>query len=275
MKKNIIITILAILVLGLGGYLVYDKVIDKGVEEEVKEESKQESKEYDLAESKKIMDKYYLNGLFSKAMFEQGMTEDYKIVLAINNTEPSNINYICSEAFPQGKYEFNEYIIETNYFFGICDDKNSYDKSYDYDSLNRVYKKLFGNGQDMSKKNVSIILRNYAYSEKYNAYITLVSTGGGRGAFDYYDVASATEKDYIIELTINYMVVELGEDEKSIYVEDTNINVPIAVEIYPTDEEIKELYNKALNENGVEKYKFTFKKSDTGYYLESIMKVVY
>ena len=32
--KNIIITILAILVLGLGGYLVYDKVIDKDVKEE-------------------------------------------------------------------------------------------------------------------------------------------------------------------------------------------------------------------------------------------------
>ena len=36
--KNIVITILAILVLGLGGYLVYDKVIDKDVKEEVKEE---------------------------------------------------------------------------------------------------------------------------------------------------------------------------------------------------------------------------------------------
>lgn len=39
MKKNIFIIILAILVLGLGGYLVYDKVIDKDVKGEVKEES--------------------------------------------------------------------------------------------------------------------------------------------------------------------------------------------------------------------------------------------
>ena len=29
--KNVIITILAILVLGMGGYLVYDKVIDKDI----------------------------------------------------------------------------------------------------------------------------------------------------------------------------------------------------------------------------------------------------
>lgn len=47
--KNVIIIILAILVLGLGGYLVYDKVIDKDVKEEVKEESsRQEKEEYTL-----------------------------------------------------------------------------------------------------------------------------------------------------------------------------------------------------------------------------------
>ena len=55
--KNVVITILVILVLGLGGYLVYDKVIDKDVNEEVQEESK----EFDLAEAKKQLKKRYLD----------------------------------------------------------------------------------------------------------------------------------------------------------------------------------------------------------------------
>ena len=42
MKKNIVIIILTILVLGLGGYLVYDKVIDKE-ETSIKEEIQKES----------------------------------------------------------------------------------------------------------------------------------------------------------------------------------------------------------------------------------------
>lgn len=55
MKKNIIIIILAILVLGLGGYLVYDKIIDKDVKEKVEEEKtdakeeKEESKGEELS----------------------------------------------------------------------------------------------------------------------------------------------------------------------------------------------------------------------------------
>ena len=42
MKKNIVIIILTILVLGLGGYLVYDKVIDKE-ETSIKEEIQKDS----------------------------------------------------------------------------------------------------------------------------------------------------------------------------------------------------------------------------------------
>ena len=40
--KNVIITILAILVLGLGGYLVYDKVIDKEEKTPTEDENNQQ-----------------------------------------------------------------------------------------------------------------------------------------------------------------------------------------------------------------------------------------
>ena len=45
MQKNIIIIILSILVLGMGGYLVYDKVIVKEEKNEVKVEENDTEKE--------------------------------------------------------------------------------------------------------------------------------------------------------------------------------------------------------------------------------------
>ena len=263
MKKNIFIIILSVIVLGLGGYLYYDKVIDKGVNEEVKEEvSKEENKEFDLAEAKKIIDRYSVDNFFMIKILNDKMTEDDKIILTIFNSETSNVNYSCGDAF-SGKTEELE----------RCSDPINI--AYDYEKLNKLYKELFGNKQDLPKKMVSSGVSSYSYSEKYNSYMYLSSAGGYGPIFTYYDVTGGIEKDGILEINVNYMTGELGEDDKRIYVENTNINVPIIDDTNVTNEEIKNLYNKALSENEIPKYKFTFKKSDTGYYLDSIIKVIY
>lgn len=280
--KNLIITILSILVLGLGGYLVYDKALDKDVKEEVKEESsKQESKNFDLAEAKKLVDKYTLDFLFWENMFQGTMSEDDKIYLAIKYTESTNIDYTCSEAFPGSKFENGSYVFTQDNSKGTCYDNNEYGEEYTYDSLNKVYKELFGNNKEIPKKMISgVVCSKYAYSEKYDAYINV--SGGCGGAYyqsSYYDVFSANETSDTLEIIINYVEFRFNEYDKKYYVsQNTNINVSVDDPHDVTDEQIKNLYDRAikeLDEDEIPKYKFTFKKSDTGYYLDSIIKEVY
>ena len=89
MKKNIFIIILAILVLGLGGYLVYDKVLDKNVKEEVKEESvkqEEENKEITLES---------LYGTYTwekKHITDSGNELDLKIKLVLNSDGSATYN---------------------------------------------------------------------------------------------------------------------------------------------------------------------------------------
>lgn len=289
-KKNNtwIIVVLVILVLGLGGYLVYDKVITKDVKEEVKEDSsKQKSKDFDLVEAKKIVDKYISNHWQRENMFEGSITEEDKIVLAINYTESTKINYNCEEAFPNiNMPEGDDYfIIETDNFWGACVDNSAgddhyYDLVHTYDEVNKTYKELFGNGQELPKKMVSLYTYRYAYSEKYNAYITLsCECGGAFPPRSYYDVIKAVEKDNTLEVFINYVNFEYDEERKNYHVrnrQDMGVTIETIMDI--TDEQRKQLYDKVikeLDEDEIKTYKFTFKKSDTGYYLESIVNEVY
>ena len=61
MKKNVVIVILVMLVLGMGAYLVYDKVVDKEIEKESKEK-KQEDKKGAIKEEEKGKYKEYKKG---------------------------------------------------------------------------------------------------------------------------------------------------------------------------------------------------------------------
>lgn len=286
--KNIVITILAILVLGLGGYLVYDKVIDKDVKEENNKEQsgKQEGQNYDLAEAKKLLDKYTLDYfMFTKSLFNDNMTESHKIVIAIHHTKNSDINYTCKDAFKDGKFDGDQFIIETDDFWGSCydieDSPHANKDIYSYENVNKTYKKLFGEKQDLPKQLVSFYTYRYAYSEKYDAYIGLsCECGIGGGMIDFhYGIDKAIETNEALEIFVNYVEFEYDGINKKVYVSKKyDINVDSPDEFGVSEEEIEKLYNRAvkeLNKDQIKKYKFTFKKNDNGYYLESIINEVY
>lgn len=285
MKKNIFITILAILVLGLGGYLVYDKVFDNGVKEEVKDESsKQESKEFDLAEAKKLVDKYTLGFIYWPGIFEETLSEEEKINIAINYTNSTKVEYTCKEAFPNDKDDHGQFIVQVDDFSATCYEMMEgdayYNKVYSYESVNETYKELFGDKKDAPKRVVSAGFNRYAYSEKYDAYFTLSCECGGAPTQDsYYDVASAIETNDTLEVIVNYIKFVFTEwDKKYSVSQNYNINVSAENVHDVTDEQIKGLYDRAIKEldkDEIQKYKFTFKKNDTGYYLDSIIKLVY
>ena len=60
MKKNVVIVILLILVLGMGGYLVYDKVIDKDVDKKENNTEKVENSNIDSNENNCISVEKYI-----------------------------------------------------------------------------------------------------------------------------------------------------------------------------------------------------------------------
>lgn len=232
-----------------------------------------------MVEAKKLVDKYTSYFLFWENMFENGMTESDKIYLAIENTNPSNIDFICSEAFPQAtKTEYGEFILEKDNFYGACfDNEDSIYKIYSYDSLNKTYKQLFGNEKDLPKQLVSVVWSRYAYSEKYNAYIELsCECGGAPYPTSYYDVASAIEKKDTLEVLVNYVTFSFNEYNKTYYSKlNSNINISIDDPHDLTTEQIENLYNKSVNADSILEYKFNFKKSESGYYLDSIIKQTY
>ena len=280
--KNVVITVLAILVLGLGGYLVYDKVIDKDVNEEVKEENgKQESKDFDLVEAKKLIDKYISQTWFREESLEGALTESKKIVMAINSTKSKEIDYTYKEAFPDGKLENEQFLVEiNNSISATCyESKDDKEIAYTYDDVNKTYKELFGEEQDLPKTKISEYTYRYAYSEKYDAYLSLsCECGVAYPTTTYYDIIQAIEVGDNLEVYLNYVKFEYDESSNNYYIRKRYDIGVTAEDIFDvTDEQRKQLYNRAIKEDLYEtqKYKFTFKKNDSGYYLESIVNEVY
>ena len=190
------------------------------------------------------------------------LTKDY----IPTDLEIIDINYSCKDAFKEGKLDGNQFIIETDDFWGSCydiEDSTHANKTvYTYENVNKAYKELFGEKQDLPKQLVSFYTYRYAYSEKYDAYVD-----------------KAIEKDDSLEIFVNYIKFEYDENNKKVYVSKKyDINVDSEDEFGVNEKELEKLYDRAikeLNEEQITKYKFTFKKSNTGYYLESIVNEVY
>ena len=145
--KNVIIIILAILVLGLGGYLVYDKVLvkeekDDNVEEKVEKEEKVYTYEEiagryyaendaEIEEMPGLMDRFYLilgdDGTFTYAYRREshgGVIGNYMI-----NGNVITLNYIATTNNGAGIGE----IIDKTHTLIINEDKSITDEKVDLD----------------------------------------------------------------------------------------------------------------------------------------------
>lgn len=150
MKKNIVIIILTILVLGLGGYLVYDKVIDK---EEFSTNEKTQSSESDkVVENNNSTEIKGNKFLLKKGEFTQVLEGDEDFVVIVDNGQAylaydgddmtNNIKTITSKFT---SYKINNYIEDlANPDAGVncykLDQLNNVVAAYDlYQGHNGVY----------------------------------------------------------------------------------------------------------------------------------------
>lgn len=268
--KNVIITILAILVLGLGGYLVYDKVVNKETpsinkNEEKQEEVKEES--YDLVEAKKLVDKYYLNHFFGGNSFN-GYTDEVKIWLAYNSlseTQQSTVN--CAELY-EGKENVTKdpqgYILENK---RTCDGEA---KTVTYDNMSKAYKSFFGNNVELKKEDIS----QFDYNEEKDIFILLGCRCGGADTSIYiYDVKTAKQigNNLIVEVGYSVIIDNYYNGESHYY---SNVDSSV---IYTLDE----VNQEEFEDNFIKKYldvmdtyKFTFVKENDHYILDTAVKVL-
>ncbi len=145
MKKNIIIIILGVLVVGLGGYMIYDKVINKGVNEENNMNENTNSESTDQIEeltfikkiNKDVSDeelieylKYFMPSTLVTAPHTSERTEKMVdnefinefVYYAINHLIRTNeIEYIEVSEDENGNYMIPEYTIDKKYVKALVD----------------------------------------------------------------------------------------------------------------------------------------------------------
>jgi len=278
MKKNMVIMILAILVLGLGGYLVYDKVLTNDNNEIENTEVKEES--YDLAAAKELIDKYYYSyATQSGTSFTIGYTEDAKKYLAAVNVsvkDVSTINCILTYNNEGYQYEVNLENGGIGYCYG---DTNS----ISYDALSESYKKLFGNDKVLKKNDFIFGAMIYDYNEKLDSFIKLsCECGGGPGGIELYSIKSAKKVGDKLIINVGRVELKSGILDENKYTDEfytTEINGQTLKynynEVFNSDYSISEeferqFFNKYLDK--LDTYKFTFFNENGTYKLESMVK---
>ena len=265
--KNTIILILSILVIGLGGYVIFDKVVEKkngnGINSPVAEEN------FDLNSARVLINRYTKKNsgdfLFWQSLFDAGqMSDSQKVYIAFDNTKVTWMTYNCETAFPQGNYvSESQYSVMEN-SNGICYDG---DKLQTYTDLSETYKELFGQDAVLPKTEVSVGFSRSKYSEKYDSYIGLsCECGGVSWQESYFDVVDAKLKGDNLEIFVKYAKFE--SDSDAMYLTTDKTLKIIGNHHDVTEEQLKDIYDKGIDT--LPTYKFEFKKSDLGYYFNSM-----
>lgn len=192
MKKNIIISVIMLILVILCEFLIWDKIV---VPSEVRD--------YDLVKAKELVDKFYTdNYIISSNVFKEGMTEKYKISMAFNESNKVK-EYECSEIYKDTTSDSEGIVVGDGTF---CDGKV---KGLQYADLEKAYKDLFGKEAKLAKRGIGII----DYINDENLFVFLSCRCGGVDLTKYiYDVKDASIKGS--DLTINVYYAELEEEEE-------------------------------------------------------------
>lgn len=244
-RLTILALILAIIVIGLGGYITYDKLLSKDrIKDNIIE--KPEEKDYDLTEADKLVSIYA--GLLTyreidmEYDYKKHINENYyKAMIAYNNLSDDKKTVIKLE--PCG-YEVESYEIE-------------------YDDLNESYKYLFGKNENIEKQNYySPMQPAIRYDEATNKYTESgVWCRSGASYFHGYKVNTAKVSGNTLKVNVSYssLTYSAHGPGRSPY---TGIE-------YNYDERQKYVDNESQQ---FDKYEFIYEYEDDHYILKEIVK---
>ena len=294
MKKGLIITIIVILVLlvlGLGGYIVVDKlVLNKNTKSGTTEKTKKETDEIEEAksisteEAKELLKEF---GFEEKITCQQGIlnseySEEFKALYVITKIKNEyGQDYACSDLFDAadingpsnpvvGMSDGSVY----KGISGVCPVDES-TTIVPYDEVNNTYKKLYGT--DIPKKSYNgtkvagMYYHFYDYLESKNAFVSLNCTacGGSCGpSITIYDIVSATEKDDTLTVAVRYYYSSVQVPYEPFTLKTSKIDT--VIECSAREECESKLKEQYLDQLDIYNIKFTTK--DGNYIFKSVEK---
>ena len=215
---------------------------------------------------------FYENIACGRNIYSSSYSDEFKRSIAFKNVDSSNvIEKKCSDLF-------DEVDLKDGYYFGengTCKEGETA-KTYSYDSVNEVYKKMYGSdipkdGFDTLK--ISGLYYNfYDYVDKTNTFIKLScnACGGacGGATVTVNKIKSVDTKDdkYIIE--VYYLHSEFIRNNKKYQV--TTPRGKIDLQSDNVDDAKIEIENNYLKKLDV--YKVTFNKDGNDYVFASVVK---
>lgn len=239
MKKIIMGLVVGILI-GIGGYFLYDNFIISDVKKEEKPIKENSSK-------KELMDTYSedIQKLYKKIQFSATCYP------AEINEENMNINFFKENAINIALTNLEKFSMQNN------------GSGFTYNDLNNAAKKVFGKNFTLENKIYDIPL--YKYDDDSKSYVFDETKSFGCTGNTYVDkiLYKAIRKNNKIELYESILYV-MGESGVNKYFSDSNFS-----------KEINECNNRTSLEcyKKIPKYKFIFEKESDNYNLINIEKV--
>ena len=271
--KKVIIILLCLLVLGLGGYLAYDKFfnkLDNNTEEEIVE------KDFDKVEAKKIVDKYYY-GYVSNNLFTNGMTDYAKFYITLKDLNAKKVS--CDEIYENNSrakkdesYGNSSYTVTLDSgLLAYCDDTT---ETLSYEEVNKEYKYLFGKDQEVKKSSKKLFISTYDYDENGDKFVSLNCRCGMEfGPFQYssYVISSAKEYGNTLTLDVGYFEIKTSDEEKY-YSYEISGNREFSRGDFDSPTFDSDFFNQYSEK--IPKYRLTFEKEDNHYVFKNLVKLL-
>ncbi len=275
-KKNsniIIVILLAIIIAGLLGFIVYDKFIKKEPEENLPTEPVLENNENKFEEERKLVNLYRYQDLDGSLFDKNKLDEETKIKIAFMNSTSTEVDckaiyenntaasYIIEKDEEDDSIIGYEILDKNEKRLGFCDiyEDNGISYSVKYEDLNKTYKLLFGSELNASKTDFG----NITYESKNDLYILLsCRCGGVSGVVSVYDVISSSTKDNKLIVKVWYTNLSSEDDEKYC----SSDNKDLCFELEGIENNVTEYYKGKTN--NLPTRTFTFVKENNNYVLE-------
>ncbi len=266
----VIITVLVMVVLGLIGFIVYDRVINKTDEPKTEENNNVEENndvivDYDLDKAKELVDKYYYNWGGIDVTFNN-MDENDKMIVAYRKLTKSDFkNANCGFLYANSDKIINQ--DAGGYYMNVMNNEhvcNEYSETVEYETINSIYNELFVG--DMPKKAFGAGFEAIDFIESENKFVTLDFYGGGDWPenIPMYDVLSAkliNDNELIVEVGYTLFMIDAINN---VYSPDFDKNIK-----YNSVDDVEEDFFRK-NADKVKVLKFNFVKENDKFVLNNM-----
>lgn len=233
-----------------------------------------EVKDYDIAKAEELLESFgFKEGIPTCGfrIYNNGYDEDYMKAQALKKASQEKTNKMnCSEIYKQSdlnkdnpRYYKGEY--------GYCPQNGAVDV-ISYDSVNEIYKKMYGS--NIEKEGFNKFTYFYDYNESLNAFVKLDCGGcGGACGPSYYveKIKSAKQigNELIIEVYYSdgYFDFKSPESDELAYDLDTT-KIHTRLDVNSVEEFKKEVLNKYLDKLDV--YEIVFEKNNNDYVFKKL-----